>query len=346
MIRIFSLLLIIILTEFSFAQVEQIGLVKDSAYPRWLKTEDNRTDQTSGIAFIKSESSKKYFLLADDIGKIHSLSINYDNSFEIKTINYSDSAEQFVNSLPKADFEEIIFDPVTNSVYLSIEGNGNNFQKYVGIYKIHFTQTEPPYNEIAYFEKINFYPSELFLKYTDKNIGYEGLAVDKNYFYLGLEGFVKNNQFADSTIIFIANKSDHSIIKQIHTKALGIHTVCGLYSDKDYSLWGIDRNQRKIFHLDLDKDMNVISYFLFDCSTEIPDYTNLNYKPSFESITMDDDQNLYIVDDPWKEVYIPEQNILDNLDSTTIDNFKEYIPIIFKYKILYNERSPGSERSN
>lgn len=345
MIRIFGLLLII-LTEFSFAQVEQIELVKDSAYPRWLKTEDNRTDQTSGIAYIKSESCEKYFLLADDIGRIHSLSINYDNSFEIKTINYSDSAEQFVNSLPKADFEEIIFDPLTNSVYLSIEGNGNNFQKYVGIYKIHFTETEPPYNEIAYFEKINFYPADLFLKYTDKNIGYEGLAVDKNYFYLGLEGFVKNYQFADSTIIFIANKFDHTITRQIHTKELGIHTVCGLYSDKDYSLWGIDRNQRKIFHLDFDKNMNVTNYYLFDCSTEIPGYTKLNYKPSFESITMDDDQNLYIVDDPWKEVYIPEQNILDNLDSKTIDNFKEYIPIIFKYKIIYNERSPRSERSN
>jgi hypothetical protein len=330
--RIFSIFLFVYLTSFIFGQEEQIKLDLASDYPRWLLTENNRTDQTSGIAYIKSESDEKYFLLADDIGKISMLTIKND-VFEIKTLIFSDSAKNFAASLPKADFEEIVYDPADNSVYVSIEGNGVYFNKYVGIYKIHFLNDKPPFKEISYFEKVEFIPTELFHKYTDKNIGYEGLTVDNNYFYLGLEGFLKNYLFADSALIFIARKSDKTIIKQISTKSFGIHTVCGLYSDKDYSLWGIDRNQRKIFHLMLDKNLDVIDFNLYDCSTQIPGYPNLNYKASFESITMDDEHNLYLVDDPWTEVFVPDQEVLEELDKKTINNFKKYVPIIFKYKI-------------
>jgi hypothetical protein len=335
MIRILTFFLLIISSSFSLAQNGNVRLDLDPGYPRWLQTENNRTDQTSGIAFIKSESCKKYFLLADDIGKIHMLIIK-NGAFEIQTLIFSDSAQKFADSLPKADFEEIVYDPTDSSVYLSIEGNRVNFNKYVGIYKIHFICNELPYNEIDYFEKINFTPSELFHKYTDNNIGYEGFAVDNNYFYLGLEGFLKNYQFADSTLIFIAKKTDKTIIKQISTKSLGVHTVCGLFSDKDYSLWGIDRNQRKIFHLLFNSNMDVIDFNLYDCSTEIPGYPDLNYKASLESITIDDDDNLYLVDDPWKQVYVPEQDILNKLDSKTINYFKEFVPVIFKYKIKTN----------
>lgn len=336
MIRTLTYLLLFFSYSFIFAQNELFNLELDSNYPLWLTTSECRTDQTSGIAFIKSESCKKYFLVADDIGSIHSLEISSDESIIIKPIIYSDSAKQFLSTLPKADFEEIVFDRSANSVYLSIEGNRNNYRDYVGIFKIHFATDKFPFKEISYFEKLEFKPRETFLKYTDKNIGYEGLATDGNYFYLGLEGFTKNYQFADSSVIFVAKKSDRTIIKEISTKCLRIHTVCGLFSDKDYSLWGIDRNQRKIFNIKFDENLNVINSFLFDCSTRIPGYPELNYNPSLESITMDDDNNLYLIDDPWKEAFIPDQNILDKLDSTTVKNFKELVPIIFKYKINYN----------
>ena len=36
-------------------------------------------------------------------------------------------------------------------------------------------------------------------------------------------------------------------------------------------------------------------------------------------------------------MFIPGQEILDKLDIETINNFKEYIPTIFKYKILHSE---------
>ena len=109
-----------------------------------------------------------------------------------------------------------------------------------------------------------------------------------------------------------------------------------MFSDEDYSLWGIDRNNRKIFHILFDENFNILTSSKFDGVTFIPGYHNLNYSPSYESITIDDEDNIYIVDDPWKEVFIPDQEILDKLDNETINNFKEYIPIIFKYKITHH----------
>jgi hypothetical protein len=106
-----------------------------------------------------------------------------------------------------------------------------------------------------------------------------------------------------------------------------------LFSDRDYSLWGIDRNNRSIFHILFNEKFNITGFSKFEGAKFIPGYHNLNYLPSFESITMDKDNNIYIVDDPWKEVFVPAQNILDQLDEETIKNFKEYIPIIFKYNI-------------
>jgi hypothetical protein len=124
-----------------------------------------------------------------------------------------------------------------------------------------------------------------------------------------------------------------NIIKTISTKSLGVYTICGLFSDQDYSLWGIDRNNRTIFHILFDTEFNVKSFLKFDGTTLIPGYHNLNYLPSYESITMDEDDNIYIVDDPWKEVFVPKEDVLDKLDKQTINNFKKYVPIIFKYKI-------------
>jgi hypothetical protein len=145
-----------------------------------------------------------------------------------------------------------------------------------------------------------------------------------------------NRIFADSSVIFIARKSDKKIIKEISTKKFDIHTICGLFSDENYSIWGIDRNQREIFHISFDEGFNVKSYSKFECSTAIPGYHQLNYSISLESITIDDENYMYLVDDPWKEKYVPGQEILNKLDSKTISNFEEYVPTIFRYKIRYN----------
>jgi len=331
---------LILLYLFSFslfvvAQNETITLLQDENFPLWLKANQSRTDQTSGITFIKSECDKKYFLLADDIGAIHLLTLKSDSIFNIEKILLADSIDHYFSNFPKMDFEEIAYDKHSGDVFLSVEGNGENFNKYVGIYKLIFNENNVLSRQIISIEKITYNPNSLFYKHTAQNIGYEGFALDENYFYLGLEGFNNNSHFADSAIIFIANKSDFNIIKEISTKSLGVHTICGLFSDEDYSLWGIDRNNRTIFRILFDEEFNIKSFAKFDGETFIPGYRDLNYSPSYESITMDDDDNIYIVDDPWKEVFIPKQGILDSLNTETINNFKKYIPIIFKYKITH-----------
>lgn len=332
-----SLLLIIVFTcgVNLLAQDENILLSTDQNFPKWLKTNHSRTDQTSGIAFIKSECGKKYFLTADDIGFINLLTLESDTIFDIENVSFIDSAENYFSNFPKKDFEEITYDKGSGEVYLSVEGNGDNYNDYVGIYKLIFNDNDVLSKQITSVIKMSYTPASLFYKYTNWNIGYEGFALDDNYFYLGLEGFYSNNQFADSTFIFIANKSDLSIFKEISTKSLGISTVCGLYSDEDYSLWGIDRNNRTIFHIFFDDEFNIKDFSKYKGVTFIPGYHNLNYLPSYESITMGEQNNIYIVDDPWKEVYVPKQEILNKLDNETINNFKTYVPTIFKFKVTY-----------
>lgn len=333
MIRTLILFFIILFNFAINAQNENINLHPDETFPLWLKTEQSRTDQTSGIAFIKNKCDKKYFILADDIGFIHLLTLKSDSIFSIDNVAFSDSLINYFSNFPKLDFEEITYDTNTGDVYLSIEGNGKDFNEYVGIYRLIFRDNDVLSKQVISIEKLNIKPETIFYKYTNWNTGYEGFALDNNYFYLGLEGFVNNYQFADSTLIFIANKSHLNIIKTISTKSLGVYTICGLFSDEDYSLWGIDRNNRTIFHILFDEEFNIKSFSKFAGTTLIPDYHNLNYLPSYESITMDEDDNIYIVDDPWKEVFIPEKEVLDKLDNQTINNFNEYVPIIFKYKI-------------
>jgi len=336
MTRVLILFFILSFDFFVIAQNENITLLPDENFPLWLKTNQSRTNQTSGIAFIKSECDRKYFLLADDIGAIHLLTLKSDSIFSIENILFADSSGNYFSNFPKKDFEEINYDKNTGDVYLSVEGNGENFNDYVGIYKLIFKDKDVISKQIVLIEKMTYEPVIMFYKYTNWNIGYEGFALDDNYFYLGLEGFLNNYQFADSTLILIANKSDLSIIKEISTKSLGIHTICGLFSDEDYSLWGIDRNNRTIFHILFDEEFNIINFSKFDGKTFIPGYHNLNYSTSYESITIDDEDNIYIVDDPWKEVFIPGQDTLDKLDAETINNFKQYIPTIFKYKITHH----------
>ncbi len=312
-------------------------VVKDPAYPRWLKSGNYNTEQTSGICFLGfGKDGEKNFLLADDIGKIHHFSIKNDTVFSFSPVFFGKNAVSFLDTFPKWDFEEIVRDKYTNSTYLSIEGNKPDQQKYVGIYKLIFNNNNVYSDTVVEIEKLHIKPQKLFLKYTADNIGYEGLAVDKNYFYLGLEGFSDSGVFADSTFLFIVDKKNLQIIKQINTRPFGIHTICGLYSDKDNSLYGIDRNNKKLFHLSFEVSAGIFSvkdYGLSDIQINIPGYPQYVYVASLESITMDNDKNIYLVDDPWKTFFIPSKRILANLDSITINNFKNFVPIIFNFNL-------------
>jgi len=315
---------------------KNLTLVKDSHYPRWIKSSTKSSDQTSGIAYLRTNpDGSKVFLLADDIGKIRYLSIKDDTVFSISDVGFTKNVQAYLDTFPKEDFEEIVYDKKAGNIYLSIEGDNPNPEKFVGIYLVNFKNDNIYSDTINSITKLHFTPSDLFLKYVQNNIGYEGLAVDDNYFYLGFEGFVKDGVYADSTVLFIADKKSKKIIKQISTKSLGIHTICGLYSDKDYSLYGVDRNNKKIFHINFNKNLSIKNYGLASIPTNIPGYSQYDYVASLESITMDNQSNFYLTDDPWKRFYIPSKEILSKLDSNTIGNFKNFVPVIYKFKINY-----------
>jgi len=336
-VRTILISLIILLGVFHISGCnETITLTLDEKYPRWLKDGEYHTKQTSGICFVRgTNNGEKDFLLADDIGDIHRLTIENDTIFRLKKIAFAQEVIEYLKDFPKKDFEELVFDKYTGKVYISIEGNGKNYLNYVGIYELGFYNNDIFTDSIISIRKVEIKPSETILKHVKLNIGYEGMAADENYIYLGLEGFSSKDNFADSTLLIIVEKQDLEVKKVINTFELGIGTICGLYSDKNNSLWGIDRNRMTIFHLFLDNKLNIIGKRYFDFVPAIPGNKSLPYIAALESITVDNSDNLYLVDDPYTKVFIPPQAIYDRLDEKTKNNFKNYTPVIYKYNISY-----------
>lgn len=313
---------------------DDLPLKPDRNYPRWLKTVDMYTNQTSGITFLKEAENKKYFLLADDIGDLWRFSIARDTIFDLKKLVFSASVQNFLAKFPKKDFEEIAYDKFTGDIFVSVEGNVPEVEKYVGIYQIKFSGNDLFADTIVSFDKIQIYPQKLFLKYVDNNIGYEGLAVSEKYLFLGLEGFERKSVFSDSTMIFIVDKKSKRIVKQLSTRHYKIQTICGLYCEGNNTLWGIDRNNAKIFRIKLNEKLDISEVKYYDAKGIIPKYKDYNYAAALESITMDNNANLYLVDDPWKKVFVPAKSIMENLDSSTASNFNQFIPIIYKFKLI------------
>jgi len=304
-------------------------------YPRWLMNDVYHTNQTSGMTFLtEKDDCSLEFLLADDIGKIHRLFIKDDTLFSFSEIKFSDEVTNYLADFPKIDFEEIFYDRFTDDIYLTIEGNGEDHLLYHGIYKLKFKDNDFFQDSVIALEKLVFEPQELFYSNLAPNIGYEGFASDENYFYLGLENaLTAEGAFSGYTIIRIADKDSLTIVKEISTENLDISTVCGLYSDENFSLWGIDRNHRKVFKLLFDEYFNIVDLTFFEIKTLIPEYNHFEYVGSLESITVASEKFLFLVDDPWHTYFIPPNEILDKLDESTINNFKNFIPVIHKFII-------------
>ena len=336
-IAVFSLLAIIasyFLISTSVQTENDLKLNPAEFYPRWLVDNDYKTSQTSGITLLAERDDEKEFLLADDIGKIHRLIIRQDTLFSFSEIRLSDEVNELLAEYPKLDFEEIFFDRHTGSVFLTIEGNGEEHLNHHSIYKLRFLDDDISRDTILAMEKVQFTPEDKFYDKLMPNVGYEGFTADENYFYLGLENDqTTEGDFSDHTVIRIADKKSLTIVKEISTDTLNIATVCGLYSDTNYSLWGIDRNHRKVFKLLLDEYFNVVDLDLFEIKTVVPGNDSLEYVGSLESITITSEKFLFLVDDPWHTFFVPPNEILKNLDELTVNNFKNFIPIIYKFEV-------------
>lgn len=304
-------------------------------YPRWLKNDVYHTNQTSGMTFLREKDDGTFeFLLADDIGKIHRLFIQDDTLFSFSEIKFSYEVLLYLADFPKLDFEEIFYDSFTGEVYLTIEGNGEEHLSYHGIYKLNFKDDNVFQDSVVKLTRLEFTPQEIFYDNLLPNIGYEGFTTDENYFYLGLENEqTSEGSFSGQTVIRIADKNSLKIVKEISTENIDISTVCGLYSDENFSLWGIDRNHRKVFKLLFDEYFNIVDLTFSDVKTIVPKYNQFEYVGSLESITIVSEKFLFLVDDPWHKFFIPPNEILNHLDESTVNNFKNFVPVIHKFNI-------------
>ena len=304
-------------------------------YPRWLMNDVYHTNQTSGMTFLtENDDGKLEFLLADDIGKIHRLFIQDDTLFSFSEIKFSHEVIEYLADFPKLDFEDICYDRFTGEVYLTIEGNGEDHLLYHGIYKLKFKDNNIFQDSVLKLERLDFTPQEVFYCNLLPNIGYEGFTADENYFYLGLENEqTLEGSFSGQTVIRISDKHSLAIVKEISTENIGLSTVCGLYSDENFSLWGIDRNHKKVFKLLFDEYFNIVDLIYFDIETVVPKYNHFEYVGSLESITIVSEKFLFLVDDPWHKFFIPPNEILNQLDESTVNNFKDFIPVIHKFEI-------------
>ncbi len=332
----FPLLLIFILFFsvgfYSFEVKVETKLNPLDGFPIWLKDEDKHTDQTSGITFIKSKGEEKYFLICDDIGEIYHLKLKGKKVY-LNKVKLSDKVQHKLKSFPKWDFEEIVYDKFTKKVYLSIEGNGLNYAEEAGIYELKFKKNAVLSDEIISIEKVNFPEWSNISKYFDQNIGFEGVAVSKNRLFLGLEGFTWGELFLDSTVIFIIDKNSNKLIREISTKGKNIQTICGLYAINDYHILGIDRNSKNLFEINFDKSYNYNSVKIYPLNLHVPKNSDLTYTAALESITLDDENYVFSVDDPWKKFYIPPADVLNKLNEKDAENFKDFIPLLYKFNL-------------
>lgn len=311
-------------------------------YPVWMKDAKGvQTDQTSGMCFIGLKDNVKIFIAADDIGKINRISVDESKTqpeLTIEPIIFSDEIKTLFSKFKKTDMEDIYFDSLNNKLLLSIEGHEYSskdpeiYKKKEGIYEITFNKDALTFDTLLTIKRLNL-PQDVYA-HTFDNVAFEGFSETAKYYFLGLENFqTPNNEFTDSTVIYIVNRSNNEL-KSIGTRDLKISSVCGLYSKDDYNLYGIDRNKRSIFHIKFNPDFTINSCNLKNISLPIPDYPDIDkiIGTAPESITFDYDDNIFITIDPWKDFYLPDITERKRISKEEMENFRKFVPIMYKFK--------------
>ncbi|MDQ3019465.1 MAG: hypothetical protein M3R36_02685 [Bacteroidota bacterium] len=344
-IRVFlPLIAIIVFVNLYFAHPEGIHTI--GGYPIWMKdSKGNHTDQTSGIFFAGLSDGKKVFVCADDIGKIRRLTIDEridPPHLTITNINFSDEVKTLFQKFKKVDMEEIVFDSTNNRILLVIEGHEYSsrdpeiYKKKEGVYEITFNKDILTFDTLKTIKRLTL-PEQIY-SYTHDNIGFEGFAATKDYFFLGLENYRKTEYgFTDSTMLYIVNKNTNQL-KIIGTSDLKITTICGLYAVDDYNLYGIDRNRKSMFYIKFNPDFTVNKCEIKEMNLAIPLHSDIDRIIGIapESITFDYNGNIYITQDPWIDFYKPDIADRKKLSQEELDNFYNGIPIIYKFKNEFN----------
>ena len=325
-------------TAFFFGRIEP-----EEGYPIWMiDANENFTDQTSGLTFVGMKDGKKYFISCDDIGKIHRIIIDErgnEPEIEIIELELSEQVKEYLRYFDKWDFEEIQIDRTNNKLYLAIEGSASKnpnpllFKEYEGIFELEYNNDLFTVTKITNIRKLEL-PMTIF-EYTRYNIGFEGIGISDKYFFFGLENVRFNDMFfTDSTVIYVCDKNTKEVVSKIYTSEYDIVSICGLYSISDYELLGIDRNMRRVFLMEFNDDMSVKRVSRKDLNMYVPGYPFLNQIVGIapESITLDNDNNMYIAIDPWRQMYKTDSSSERDVDGGTLDKLKSSLPILFKYK--------------
>ena len=318
------------------------GIKPIGNYPVWMKdSSGNRTDQTSGLCFIGERDGKKIFIDADDIGIINRLTIDESQNpplLEIKEIGYSAEVRSLLYKFKKKDMEDIFYDKAENKIYLTLEGHEYSsldpeiYKQKEGIYELTFNNDIFTFDTILTMNRLKL-PKEIYA-HTFDNIGFEGFYATENYFFLGLENYqVKGDQFSDSTILYILNRKTNEV-KSIGTRDLKISTICALYADDDYNIYGIDRNRRSMFYIKFNEDFSVSKCETIEMDLGVPLHTEINKIIGMapESITFDNEGNIYVAIDPWMDMYKPDLAEKKKLSAEEMQNFYIGIPILYKFK--------------
>ena len=321
------------------------SLQPEPGWPRWLEDSNSRTHQTSGLAYVgRNSSGARVFLAADDEGDLWRLELAPpDDEFLLEQIEFVGAARETLARFPKDDFEDITYCPISHRVLVSIEGNGpkedeadTTFRDWLGIFEL---QIEPDVMHAERVPKVDRLPLPEWrdaTRYACRNVGFEAAAACMDTIVLGLEGVMLGpGLFADSTFIQVFDLARGTRL-EFSTSGHAIGTATGLARASSGAYYGIDRNSARLFTFTIRdgalRDVRTIGL-------SMPGIHGVPYLiPSAESIAIDDEDYLWIVVDPWK--YEPMTQ--EGLSPRDIDNFRDKVPLIYKYRDPFTTADAGT----
>lgn len=346
-IRIFlPLIAIIVFVNIYFANPDGIQSIDN--YPIWMMESNTprHTNQTSGLSYIGVKDGKKIFLGVDDIGKINRLTIDENLNppqMEIFEIPFSKEVNDLLYKFKKKDMEDIFYDKKNNRLFLTLEGHEYSsldpeiYKQKEGIYELTFNNDILNIDSILTMKRLKL-PREIY-EHTFDNVGFEGLAVTDKYFFLGLENYqAEGKEFTDSTLLYILDRNTDEV-KKISTRNLGISTITALYAVNDHLLYGIDRNRKSMFYIKFNDDFSVEKSESREIALSIPGHKDIDRIIGIapESITFDDNGNIYVATDPWLVFYKPDLADRRKISKEELNNFFEGIPMLYKFGNEFND---------
>jgi len=342
MMPLFLIIVYVTFTYFYDSKIEPTP-----PYPIWMKSSGELySQQTSGIFFLGKEGNKKMFLTCNDNGRIDRVSIDESEvppKFEITVLNFQVSTTaKFFNTYSKMDFEDIVYDKTLNLILVSVEGNTGTsddnpprnitYKESEGVLAFTFNNTIMNCDTITSVSKFQL-PDTIY-KFTNENIGFEGMAVTDNYYYMGLENKSDSNaKFSDSTCIYIIDKKTKAV-KMISSKLFSEISISGLCATDDYTLYGVNRDSKRIFYVKFNPDFTVKQFKERPFALTMPmnEDVSMDRMMGIEGIAVDNEGLIYTLSDPWSELYTPDAVSKNAITEKERKNLIKLIPVLYKYE--------------